>query len=263
MAVEWSTEVEAGAWLVDVLTTFGGSVASIVPPVFEAYARVFHPVDGPDRRWTDVAARNGRIAHPEMQYHLIRCRPGEAPPPDEVVDGFNDLDEGYGSCPRPELTVLADLLTAHTTAPDDCWFAAWEGWGQMGSGRRALTTTGRGALLPGICPPAVYDGPRLSLPGRGYVLLHGAVADAGECHDLLERQSPSLWWPADRAWCVATEVDFGWTYVGGTAEAVADVLAAPELEAMRARPTDGIAMDADLLNAALDRRAAADRPHGA
>lgn len=252
--------MEQGAWLVEALTTFGGSVASIVPPVFEAYARVFHPVDGPVPRWSDVASHNGRIAHPEMQYHLIRCRPGEVPPEDDLDDGFNDLIECSGSCPRPELGTLAGLLAPHTATPDECWYAAWEGWGQMGAGRRVLTTSGQGAPLPGICPPEVFDGPRLSLPGRAYVVLHGAVADAVEVYDLLDQQSPSLWWPADRAWCVATEVDFGWTYVGGTAEAVGDVLAEAALEAMVARPTDGISFDADVLNAALDARAGGDRP---
>ncbi len=28
-------------------------------------------------------------------------------------------------------------------------------------------------------------------------------------------QTPNLWWPEDRAWFVATEIDLAWTYVGG------------------------------------------------
>ena len=45
-------------------------------------------------------------------------------------------------------------------------------------------------------------------------------------------QSANLWWPADRAWCVATEIDFAWTYVGGTRAVVDALLADPRLDAV-------------------------------
>jgi hypothetical protein len=41
-----------------------------------------------------------------------------------------------------------------------------------------------------------------------------------------------MWWPADRAWFVATEVDGFSTYVGGTPAAIAAVLASADLEAI-------------------------------
>jgi hypothetical protein len=46
------------------------------------------------------------------------------------------------------------------------------------------------------------------------------------------------WWPDDRAWCVATEIDLGWTYVGGSAALISDVVANPRLEAQPASPHD-------------------------
>ena len=45
-------------------------------------------------------------------------------------------------------------------------------------------------------------------------------------------QSPSMWWPADRAWFVATEIDGYSTYVGATAACVEAVLADPALGAL-------------------------------
>jgi hypothetical protein len=54
-------------------------------------------------------------------------------------------------------------------------------------------------------------------------------------------QSPSMWWPADRAWFVATEVDGFSTYAGGSQAAIAAVLASPELEAVAV--TAGTSMD--------------------
>lgn len=45
-------------------------------------------------------------------------------------------------------------------------------------------------------------------------------------------QSPTLWWPDDRAWCVATEVDFHSTYLGRSAELCEQVEHAPGLEGL-------------------------------
>jgi len=61
-------------------------------------------------------------------------------------------------------------------------------------------------------------------------------------------QSSHLWWPADRAWCVATDIDQMSTYVAGTAECVADLLAADGVEAVPAAADDGIFWAADTVN---------------
>jgi len=42
---------------------------------------------------------------------------------------------------------------------------------------------------------------------------------------------PNLWWPNDRAWFVATEIDLVSTYVGGRADLVRAIVASPDLEA--------------------------------
>lgn len=57
-----------------------------------------------------------------------------------------------------------------------------------------------------------------------------------------------MWWPDDRSWFVSTEVDFSWTYVGGTKACIDAVLAHPEVEALRARLSDRITIDGDMLN---------------
>jgi hypothetical protein len=56
----------------------------------------------------------------------------------------------------------------------------------------------------------------------------------------LPYQSPNLWWPADRSWCIASEIDLPWTYVGGSEELITAVLDAAELEASTAWTTDPI-----------------------
>jgi hypothetical protein len=45
-------------------------------------------------------------------------------------------------------------------------------------------------------------------------------------------QSANLWWPEDRSWCVATEIDFTWTYVGGDTAVVQELVEDRTIEAI-------------------------------
>jgi hypothetical protein len=61
-------------------------------------------------------------------------------------------------------------------------------------------------------------------------------------------QSASLWWPADRAWFVATDIDLVTTYVGGSTACIRDLLAHPGLEAAQVPRDQRITWDADTIN---------------
>lgn len=254
MTFDWSRDIDQARWWADVLHPFGQDVGSVIADVFPAYARVFHPVDeaGIRRTWADVAAENGRIVHPEMQFHEITRALGEPRPQSYDMDSR----VGWGSLPARELEVLAELLARHTTTPGRCWCCVWEGYGQLhgGAAVAGLTSDGvHGPAMP-IAPSGVLGGPRVSVPGRGYHLLYGPLADLGDLFDHLGHQSPNLWWPDDRAWCVSTEVDFAWTYVGGSDTAINAVLSDPRLEALPAKPTDRFTYGSDVRNAALDEQ---------
>ena len=90
----------------------------------------------------------------------------------------------------------------------------------------------------------------MKLPGRQYVLVAGALPAARQIVWPPWRRSPNLFWPADHAWCVATELDFDSTLVGGSVELVAAILEAPALDAWAVRPDDSLASDADRVNQA-------------
>lgn len=75
-----------------------------------------------------------------------------------------------------------------------------------------------------------------------------AAVDLGSRVAFFVPQSPNLFWPADLAWCVATEIDLPYTYVGGSAALVEDVLAHPALEAWPAEPSDPVSYDSDDVN---------------
>ena len=116
---------------------------------------------------------------------------------DHATAGDDD-DDWAGTLPASIAEVL--LATLHgPTRSEDGWFAVWDGWGGL--------------------PPGE---PVLHHPlGRNYVLLTGPLAAATRPLWLVNgsmwrHQSPSLWWPNDRAWCVATEIDAPWTYVGAS-----------------------------------------------
>ncbi|HEV8561912.1 MAG TPA: hypothetical protein VGR06_36785, partial [Actinophytocola sp.] len=129
------------------------------------------------------------------------------------------------------------------------------GWGWVdGAGVRALTAHGRieASPEPGV-PAEVWALPRLRLPYRDYLLFRGpprAALDMGWHISPLrfEPQSPSLLWPADHTWCVATEIDFDSTLVGGGADLIGAVLAAPALDAWPIEPDDDLTRFGDLLN---------------
>lgn len=189
----------------------GTRTGSVVPTGYEAYARVFHPVEVGENewmRWADVAARTGRRAHSGMQWETITF-------PSEHRSGAGLSDPLEGSLPQWQTRALTEILRHHTSTGDGCWMAAWEGYGD-------------------VPRPAM---PRLQLPDRDYVLLKGGLdAAARPLWRFMERgwdhyQSPNLWWPHDRAWVVGTEVDFPWTYVAGSSDCVEAVIRDERLEA--------------------------------
>ena len=61
-------------------------------------------------------------------------------------------------------------------------------------------------------------------------------------------QRASLWWPDDRAWCVATDVDSMSTYVVGSRQCIAALLDDDELEVLPVSAEQTVTWDGDRLN---------------
>jgi hypothetical protein len=199
-----------------------GTVSALVPAVFEAYARILHPAirydddDDVEVPWREVAAHNGTSAHAGMQWVAVTRGPVESQPP------VWDDGPSEGHLPVAVAARLIDVLARHTATPDDCLLARWDGFGYD---------------LPHPEVP-----PRLLLRGaKDVVLLRGTIADAvrnlaPEPHE----QSANLWWPADQAWCVVTDIDLTSTYVGGSAACIAELRATPGVETLPAAPDDPV-----------------------
>ena len=99
----------------------------------------------------------------------------------------------------------------------------------------------------------VLAGPRLDLPERSYLLfrgpLHAALTMGHQVtSDWFVPQSPSLLWPADRSWCLATEIDFDSTLLGGPRELIDAITQEPSLEAWPVQPADDLTIRGDRIN---------------
>ncbi len=223
-------DTSAGLWLAE--ATRGAradTVAAHVPARFEAVARVFHPAvryvgdDDVEVPWAAVAAANATTPHPLMQWGSVTG----------AMDYFENDDQAplwhgapaRGHLPVPVAERMVPVLSRHTTTPDVCWFGVAVG----------------GTIITDHTP--------LVLPSREYWLVNGPIelAMANFAAEPFE-QSANLWWPADRAWCVVTDVDLVTTYVGGTAACIGELLAVAGLEIAPADPRDRTTWDADEVN---------------
>ncbi len=231
-------DVVAGEWIATARhAAEPRTVASLVPPVFAAYARVFHPAvrypdddlfggdaEDPDVdvTWAEVAAVNSRTAHPAMEWSSITGS-WDYVQSDDQPGLWND-SPAQGHLAASTAARLAAVLALHTTTPSTCWFGVDSTW--HGDAR-----------------------PALQLGGIDYLLVRGPVELAAENFaDEPVEQSAQLWWPDDRAWCVATDVDLMTTYVGGSAACIAELVAADGLEAAAVPAEQRVTADADTLN---------------
>ena len=225
-------DVSAGDWVREHIRAFDHTVAALVPDTYETYLRLLHPAwaywdnnfDGTPVRWRTIAEELGAVMHRTIAWGSMietGVRSGRG-------TGEGDLwheAPTIGQLPVNEIESLAAVLREHTTTPEDCYFGFWEGLGMTG--------------VP-------VNHPRLTLPSREHLLFRGTVADASrELHGF----SPSIWWPADRAWFVATDVDLTSTYVGGpTALANALYGEVERFEAVDTSSRAKITWDCDTIN---------------
>jgi len=240
----------------------GAPVTSIVPVGFDAYVRVFHPVpaqgSAEDVTWRRVADWSGRTFHPLAQFVRLSSPtlPSPGPPPFEEPPQTGTL--------MPAVChVLVRQLAGLTETPSKCHFAIWEGWGYLAGG------TSRVVGVKGSNPePDALESelaafqrqvarlPRFEHPYRRYLLGRGPIGIACDLyHQPLGPDpwptlglSPQLWWPEDRTWVVATEIDFDSTIVATTKSGAAALLTSEGIEALLV-PSDGrLDIAGDIIN---------------
>jgi hypothetical protein len=210
----------------------GVEVGSIIPGGFEAYAPILHPalrwrdatppIGEPEYvTWAEVASWSGTSMQTGVPFAWLEERPDGSVWSQSAPPGVDHTPPQNGE-PSPALEVrMAQELAGFTSTPEHVWYCIWSGWGDME-------------------PP--YPGvPEVTLPSREYYLFEGPLD--GIANFLLPRlggfyRAPNLWWPDDRAWCVASEIDFCCTYVGGPREAIEAIVARDDVEGFEVTPGD-------------------------
>ncbi|MFF2780510.1 hypothetical protein ACFVU3_37100 [Streptomyces sp. NPDC058052] len=173
-----------------------------------------HDDTGARHRWHDVLARAG---------HRLADRPGTfSYLTFEGVEGADALDGVHGGeIDRATLTALVPHLARHSAAGEDT---------PCGAAQAPVTAA------PGV--PLTDDPgtrPVRTRPEPGPLAWRGRLADAPAHHDAVPLFSfPATWWAADGSWLVLTDIDLSATEVFGSRALIADLLADPELEAVRA-----------------------------
>ncbi len=219
-------DVGAADWVRAVLRPWDRGthrVATLVPADYAAHARILHRAGTrtEDVRWAEIAALTGQRLHAETQYaELIRWHADSEyqGPPEPWVEPER------GSLRRDECAAAAEALARYTTTPGDCWFCVWEGYGS------AWTILNRLA----------ERSPRVGLEHRTCLLFRGPVTAATAFHEGPWFQSPTLWWPDDRAWCVASELDIYSTYVAAAPSVVRALINDSALEVIECSPENDV-----------------------
>ena len=145
--------------------------------------------------------------------------------PDPERDGQQEGDvEPVIDLPEvAQVGVAVAVLAGHTRAPHQCYAAWWDGWGD---------------LVAGLTRAELAD-TRFDVPHRSYFLLQGSLADVAAwagADGMAAADRPAFVWPADRAWCVAFDVDPHWAGIGASAAAIAELCADRRLDVVEADP---------------------------
>ncbi|WP_370615933.1 hypothetical protein [Mumia sp. Pv 4-285] len=202
MALRPLTDLGPADWLITA-DAAGFDVICLGAPGFDTYVRLLHPLD------EDLSGENA------------------------TLNAEGDLDE-------VQMVALCEVLARHTSTPDDAYHGLWDGFGQLRGGVFVSLTTGESGQLPQAFPAEVMAYPRVALrKGRSYLLFRGPLADAGHwggnsVHGWIN--SPNLLWPADRAWCVATEIDYPWTGIGGPQSLIDELHSDDRFDVVHADP---------------------------
>ena len=228
-------EVSVADWLVKKCLRWPRTSVGLnqFPVGYEACVRVLHPAsiftEGKEHipvRWSEVASWEGHTVRELTEFH-------------EITDIYkwNGMEIGSrpdeGKLPSKECEILAGIVRGFTETPELCFFSSWDGHCQV------------------EMDPSFALRPKFKIFDREYYLFRGDLnpAFAGKA---FEFESPAHWWPADRAWCIYTDIDGMYTLIGGSAACIEAVLNHPELEALPITLDARVDCGGDTLNPPVD-----------
>jgi hypothetical protein len=251
---ELQTDVAGTEWIDERLDQSRESrltVGFIVPSGFEAYARLLHPARrllGSNReqrvvlRWAEIAKVRRKTMHPEVDLHALIDNANEWD-----YDHWKAISTGEGEWfPPPEALeetealALLSILRGAKSSTDNAWFMLWNGYGDL---RPDTPDIPVGTIHRVDDPPDVPAGLEGGIWAfRHYYVFRGPL-DALSTWFRWRDEAPNYFWPDNRSWIVATEIDGFSTYVGAPKERIDLILSSPFFEAVPCELThrfDGI-----------------------
>jgi hypothetical protein len=240
--VQLVTDVSPADWIIERLRPWdpsGARLESFAPEGFEVYGRIFHsPGVRRDRsvgsvKWADLARARDLELFSDISFSEVS---GISPGNEGQLD---KLGPDEGNLARGVCDALASVLRRHTSS-EDCWYCLWEGNGAFWSESHSILFSPdatraqmRAQRAAGRAQDKLLAStPRVEARARSYFLFRGPLDAACSFEPAGWYTSPNMWWPDDRAWIVITEVDGFSSYFGSSQEALDEVLATPEIEAI-------------------------------
>jgi hypothetical protein len=185
-------------------------------------------ITGSELRWGRLVCMGpaGFAAYARLRFIPDPRHPGQS---ENDVDVGPDLPTEHA-----RLGVALELLRNHTRTPDEVYYCIWDGWDWSWRGREADVHIG----------VTVTD--ELELAARSYFLLQGTLSDFDGWETELGTLSrplewvppPAFVWPADRAWCVANDVDPHYAGIGASTAAIDELLETAGVDVVRADPAE-------------------------
>jgi hypothetical protein len=129
-----------------------GTVSSIVPAGFEAYAQILHPVEAPlvgDKlvRWNDVTTWGAQVLSAQSAWLAIAM-------PEQTPQGprpWRSQGPARGTLHRDDARAPVEVARGLTDTPQQCWCCIWEGfgwWSRSSYGLHVATATPPSSPIP-------------------------------------------------------------------------------------------------------------------
>jgi hypothetical protein len=159
------------------------------------------------------------------------------------------VGNSHGGMSAEVLIDLIEILSGTSPENRTCFFALWDGW-SWGPGT-PYVPIGEEPNDPQYAihdffitiPEQVFDMKKLEVPNRAYFLLKGELKETlniGELHgDWFTPRPPNIIWPEDKNWCVASEIDFEVTLIGGSEKLINQIESSNKFITERFKPEQG------------------------
>lgn len=212
MVLTRSNDIHKGVWL-RARDVSWQQVSGYGPPGFEAYARLRFLPD------------------PEYQGQpsSVHSRP-----------------DGGLAWEATQLQAAVAALRQYSSTPDRAFYCLWEGWGIAPDDFLRISGS-TSAASPDVVEESMDRAAWVTVGDRRCHLFEGSLDDFiwwGAREETPSEDGPEVkfafTWPADRAWCVAADVDLHWAGMGGSAHAIEALIGTPGLDVVEADPASPV-----------------------